>query len=134
MPQLVALVIILLIAQQGSFAQDTIPSSGPTFHSGDTVKADVIAIASLQGYPTSIDKIGSEPDTMMTMDSTIVITSGSVIETPVEATPASDGPKRDWSNPPGYVGKPGKQVTMTKKKVKHHKKYHHRKKKRCFRF
>jgi hypothetical protein len=104
-------------------AQSPLPTSGPSFSSKDTATAAVISVASMQVYPTGIDRLSTRQDPEVIEDS---IPDGPTI--------TDDGPIRDWSNPPGYMGTSRPPVAMKRHKPLAGRKYHRAKSNRCYTF
>jgi hypothetical protein len=104
-------------------AQATMPTAGPSFSIKDTSKAEVIAVASMQAYPTGIDRQGSIPKQAI-VEETI----------PDKTAMIDQGPIRDWSNPPGYMGASSPSMAMSRHKPLSPKKYHRAKANRCYTF
>jgi hypothetical protein len=118
------LCIVLASAGIGTAAaQAPLPTSGPSFSSKDTVTADVISVASMQVYPTGIDRLSTRKDPEVIEES---IPEPQVITV--------QGPIRDWSNPPGYMGTTRPPVTMVRHKPFAGRKYHRIKPNRCYTF
>jgi hypothetical protein len=103
-------------------AQTPLPTAGPSFSSKDTTTAAVIAVASMQAYPTGIDR------------QTTMVEAKEIVKIPKTTKTADQGPIRDWSNPPGYKGSRGPALSSSKHKPLTPKKYHRSKANRCYTF
>ena len=103
-------------------AQAPLPTAGPSFSSKDTTKAAVISVASMQAYPTGIDRKSIKPIATV------------ISESAPAAQISQEGPIQDWHNPPGYKGASRSPGAMTRHKPLTPKKYHQPKPNRCYTF
>lgn len=122
MKAFVCLLLLSALMLADANGQSPLPSSGPTFSTKDTTKANVLSVASLQAYPVGIDKFGKEQEE----DTAAIIIPQAVVSDP--------GPIRDWSNPAGYMGSAGIPSAMVRHKPLSPGGYHRKHLRRCYTF